>query len=79
MASRVQVTGPSRQDEIRTERAEWLPFLLEDRLKLAGAQFQYAEGDGVPHAVKSGRAFAPFPMKSTHVGAERLLKLVRSM
>ena len=57
----VQVTGPSRAEEIATGRAEWLPFLIEERAKLAGARFQYAEGLGIPHAVKSGRAL-PFPL-----------------
>ena len=53
----MQVTGTSRKEEMKTGRAEWLPFLLEERLKLAGARFQFAEGDGIPHAVKSGCAF----------------------
>lgn len=49
-----KVTAPSRKEEEMTGRVEWLPFLLEERMKLAGARFQYAEGSGIPYAVKSG-------------------------
>ncbi len=68
-----RLTGFSNEEENLASFAGNAPWLLEDRLRLAGARYE-AEAPWTPHAVVDGNLITGQQQKSAGVAAEAVLK-----
>jgi putative intracellular protease/amidase len=69
-----KVTGFSNSEEDAVEKTQYVPFLLEDKLKELGGEYSKAAGDWQPHVVADGNLITGQNPGSSKGVAEAVLK-----